>query len=802
MTETSSRVTRKRQKAAVVAWLLFVILPVFSWNRAYSYAAQDIWPSSEEDSRLSIVFVIDVSTSMYDILDGLKEALKEYVRELRTGDSIAIVTFGKYSKLHYRTTIRASSDVEKLLEFCDALSCPDEYTYIPHGLNTGVRELYRFFQENPNGRHMLVVMSDGRNNPPKDIDEKSVVTYDGIKNKFFSKFEPGDNWYISYVALRGASDLELADFVQTECHGNKIELHLDQLRGKTGAPPLICEARIQLGANVRVGSDRIINFGSACVPIKVDIPLLITPLRGKPEGQPIKINPILTDALATSKLTAKVTPSEIVCGATPTKASVAFSINGEWEEEINGSLLLEPVGHTIFIVHPLQLLFKFEKPPKINVGRYNTAVKGSPWEEIDRLTLGPLKPGGKVEEKLVLRLDGGVPSEGMEIQTTPDIKLPEGIVCTSSAELKLNRLLGSEAVISISAEANEGSSLPIGWKVDGNLVLKSPGGVAKFFPNPIPIRVFTSEAGENSGWAAGKGAPSRELRPWEWTKQNSRLILFGITLPALFGGSIMFFGIARWKAYMNRFLPLEGWLMVVEKPQGMNLKNIELKPLSERLKKSKLIFGSEPFSDIAIPHKSVDKQHAQVRSGREGTPAPVYIRSLGMNDVNVNGAVIDEEVKLGDRDIIKIGDVQFVYSNSPLKQVVVHYKDGDVRYGIPLTWNIEEDGFLLRPEGKGATELQMYIPFKDLKAVFFVKSFDKEIAKKIDWSSIYAKKDHLIVEFLDGEELDGYTIQDYNPNASRFFVVPGTESGKEENNICVLVERLFTRKIKVVSKQT
>jgi hypothetical protein len=756
----------------------------------------------EEDSRLSIVFVIDVSTSMYDILDGLKEALKQYVKELKKGDSIAIVTFGKYSKLHYRTTIRASSDFEQLLKFCDALSCPDEYTYIPHGLNAGVRELYRFFQENPNGRHMLVVMSDGRNNPSKDIGAGSVVTYDGIKQEFFSKFEPGDNWYISYVALRGASDLELTDFVQTECHGNKIELHLDQLHGKVGAPPLICEARIQLGPNVRMGADRIINFGSASVPIRVDIPLLITPLRGKPEGQPIKINPILTDALATSKLTTKVTPSEIVCGATPTKASITFSISGEWEEEINGSLLLEPVGQAIFIVHPLQLLFKFEKPPKINVGRYNAAVKGSPWEEIDRLTLGPLKPGGKVEEKLVLRLDGGIPSGGMEIQTTLDIKLPEGVACASSATLKLDRLFGSEAVISISAEANEGLSLPVGWKADGNLALKSHGGVAKFFPNPIPIRVFSSEAREGSGWGEGNGAPSRELHPWEWIKQNSRLVLFGITLPALFGGSIMFFGIARWKAYMNRFVPLDGWLMVVEKPQGMDLKNIELKPLSERLKKSKLTFGSDPVSDIAIRHKSVDKRHAQVRSGREGTPAPVYISSVGMNDVNVNGSVIDAEVKLGDRDIIKIGDVQFAYSNSPLKQVVVHYKDGDVRFGIPLTWNIEEDGFLLRPEGKSATELQMYIPFKDLKGVFFVKGFDKEIAKKIDWSSIYAKKDHIIVEFLDGEELDGYTIQDYNPNTSRFFVVPRTESGKEENNICVLVERLFTRRIEVIGKPT
>ena len=157
---------------------------------------------------------------------------------------------------------------------------------------------------------------------------------------------------------------------------------------------------------------------------------------------------------------------------------------------------------------------------------------------------------------------------------------------------------------------------------------------------------------------------------------------------------------------------------------------------------------------------------------------------------------------LSDRDIIDIGAFQFLYSNSHLKQVVVHYKDGDVKYGVPLTWNIEEPGFVLRPSGDASDELQIYIPFKELKAVFFVKDFDKEIARKIKLSVIYAQKDHVLIKCRDGEKIDGYTMKAYDPKAARFFVVPKAKEDEEENNnICILVERRFTKKIKVLGSQ-
>jgi len=99
--------------------------------------------SEGESLSSSIVFVIDVSTSMHDIIGDLKSALKEYVSESKPGQSIAIVTFGTNAKLLYRRVIDEPSDVEKILKFCDGLCCDEEYTYIPAGLRRGIEELYQ-----------------------------------------------------------------------------------------------------------------------------------------------------------------------------------------------------------------------------------------------------------------------------------------------------------------------------------------------------------------------------------------------------------------------------------------------------------------------------------------------------------------------------------------------------------------------------------------------------------------------------------------------------------------------------------
>jgi pSer/pThr/pTyr-binding forkhead associated (FHA) protein len=764
---------------------------------------------SEESSKHSVVFVIDVSTSMYDILDSLKSALKQYVRESSSGDSIAIVTFGESSKLHFRKTIADSDDVDKMVKFCDELTCPDEYTYFPGGLNKGIEELSRFYKEDPSGVHILVLLSDGKSNPPKDLPEERVVTYEQIKERYFSRFKPGRDWYISYVALRGVPDIDLAQFV-AECRGSTIELRAEERpKGwrRTGSsgddepqiPPVISEARLYPGPGLKVEEDSMLNLGVACLPATVRIPLFIKPMRGKPAGEVIDVETTLLSSLASTRITAEVKPPQIVCGKTKTQADIMLSLTGVWQDELLGILSFRPSGSSILIIQPAQFQFRFEKPPRVIIGRYRPELGDAAWEPIERLDLGSLEAGGLVEGTLVLELEGVAPGREFKLEGTPNIELPSGVTC--SADVDLTGILQKKAFIKVLAEAHEKAEIPEGDKWDGELVLKSvPPAI--FSQNPLPLRVFRTRAINKPPDSTGIRSFYAKLPFLEWILENWKkagLVGGGPALILLLLGA---FGYLKWKAYASRFVALDGWLIILEKPQGVEIQNIDLKTLSQKLHRSALVIGSDPACDICVPKDKVDKQHAQLRSGREGTPTPVYIKPFGLSDVKVNHAPIDGEVKLQDRDLIDVGGYQFIYSNSHLKQVVVHYKDGDVRYGIPLTWNIEEEGFVLRPEGKGAEEMQAYIPFRDLKGVFFVKHFDKEIAKKMKVSSIFAHKDHVFIEFKDGEKIEGFTVQDYKPDAPRFFVVPKKDPGKDDNNICILVERRFARDIKLLARGT
>jgi len=396
---------------------LFLIICVFFaallfGEQAVSASLESPEPSAQEPHR-STVFVIDVSTSMHDIVDDLRVALKEYISESRPGHSISIVIFGTTSRLLYRKTIRSDADIDKLLKFSDELSCDDQYTYIPSGLNAGVNELYRFYQKHPAGIHDLVLMSDGLNNPPKGLDEEEMVTYDVIKERYFSTFKPGRDWYISYIALKGITDVKLKDFVEV-CRGNTIVLERTgawapgttaaQIRRQRRSLFAISEAEIRPGTSIFLNGNNVMHLGGAVMPIKIRIPLLIRPRKGNPQGKRLKIEPILSDATAGVSLLVEVWPKEIECNSKPRMEEITLSIDGIWDGAIAGALLFKPLDKSIFLVHPTQFQFQFKKPPRLLLGRYNPELDQGEYDPIDWLALGPMEPGKKRSKKIAITL--------------------------------------------------------------------------------------------------------------------------------------------------------------------------------------------------------------------------------------------------------------------------------------------------------------------------------------------------------------------------------------------------------------
>jgi len=122
------------------------------------------------------------------------------------------------------------------------------------------------------------------------------------------------------------------------------------------------------------------------------------------------------------------------------------------------------------------------------------------------------------------------------------------------------------------------------------------------------------------------------------------------------------------------------------------------------------------------------------------------------------------------------------------QRLVVRTLEGETKYGICFALNVRSDSFhldLVDRKGQPMGKTQR-VSFKDLKAVYYVKSFDGHFDKSLFYRDPRSLGTPVIVEFKDGELLRGHTFTNYNADHPRFYVVPEDESS---NNISVLVER-------------
>lgn len=122
------------------------------------------------------------------------------------------------------------------------------------------------------------------------------------------------------------------------------------------------------------------------------------------------------------------------------------------------------------------------------------------------------------------------------------------------------------------------------------------------------------------------------------------------------------------------------------------------------------------------------------------------------------------------------------------QRLVVRTLDGESYCGVCFSLNIKSDGFHLdmvdkkgQPEGK-----TQRFSFKDLKAVYYVKSFDGNFDHSVSYREPHMVGPAVVVEFEDGEVLRGHTFNNYREDHPRFYVIPEDD---KSNNISALVER-------------
>jgi len=122
------------------------------------------------------------------------------------------------------------------------------------------------------------------------------------------------------------------------------------------------------------------------------------------------------------------------------------------------------------------------------------------------------------------------------------------------------------------------------------------------------------------------------------------------------------------------------------------------------------------------------------------------------------------------------------------QKLIVRTKKGHVHYGMCFALNRNAPGFHLDLQDKNGRPLNrtLHVSFDDIKAVFYVKSFDGRFNPE-DFQPISVSRNQPIaIEFEDNEVLLGRPVHATWRDEPRFYVVPEEQ---DTNNIMVLVER-------------
>lgn len=128
------------------------------------------------------------------------------------------------------------------------------------------------------------------------------------------------------------------------------------------------------------------------------------------------------------------------------------------------------------------------------------------------------------------------------------------------------------------------------------------------------------------------------------------------------------------------------------------------------------------------------------------------------------------------------------------QRLVVRYQDGRTERGVSYALNTRDSSFYLDEvdENGVATGKTHSVRFSDLKAVFFVKSFDGNFDKRRRYSEWAPEGSEMWVEFKDGETIRGFSLRHYDPAEPRFHIIP---SDPATNNISILVEAAAVHRV-------
>jgi hypothetical protein len=150
---------------------------------------------------VDLVLLVDVSKSMIgaqgaaNIFGQVKAACKELIKDLRVGDTVTLISFGTSVQPYPTVALHSETERLRLFELIDRLQAKDDWTSLASALRSGLKEAERLEQVRPEGRRVVVLLTDGLNDPPP------WARTDSPRLEEVAVPYAGKPWYVFYVQL-------------------------------------------------------------------------------------------------------------------------------------------------------------------------------------------------------------------------------------------------------------------------------------------------------------------------------------------------------------------------------------------------------------------------------------------------------------------------------------------------------------------------------------------------------------------------------------------------------------------------
>ena len=172
-----------------------------------------------QEGLTDIVFALDVSASMQadGNFDKVRARLIEFIDdEVDLGTNISVIAFGEEARLVGRQAIKAKEDREALVARLRQMTAEAQATYMAAGIDLALAELSAMRQDHPDRSGMLVMLTDGKNQPPQHVATDQQMTFSKLREKYahVADFLPGEDWFFWYCFI-GSPDAEVRQFVES-----------------------------------------------------------------------------------------------------------------------------------------------------------------------------------------------------------------------------------------------------------------------------------------------------------------------------------------------------------------------------------------------------------------------------------------------------------------------------------------------------------------------------------------------------------------------------------------------------------